>query len=140
MPTTVLGRSVGDRFTTQVTTDRHSVIADEPSPDGDDLGPTPYELLLAALGACTSMTLLAYARRKGWPLREVQIELTHDRVHVNDCVDCEDGGARIEVIRRHIRLEGLLDDEQRRRLAEIAAHCPVHKTLQSAPRIEDTIE
>ncbi len=81
MPATVLGRSVGNRFTTQLSTSNHAMIADEPAPDGDDLGPTPYELLLGALGACTSMTLLIYARRKDWPLEEVQVELTHDRVH-----------------------------------------------------------
>lgn len=138
MATTVLGRSVGQRYTTQLTSERHSIIADEPAPDGDDLGPTPYELLLAALGACTSMTLLMYARRKGWPLHEVQVELTHDRVHAQDCENCEDDGSRIEVIRRHVMLAGPLSLEQRERLREVAARCPVHRTLTAAPRIEDT--
>jgi putative redox protein len=138
MATTVLGRSVGGRFTTQLTSDRHSIIADEPVPEGDDLGPSPYELLLSALGACTSMTLLMYARRKGWPLEQVQIELTHDRVHADDCADCEDDGSRIEVIRRQIVLIGALTEEQQARLHEIAERCPVHRTLASAVRIEDT--
>ena len=88
MSATVLGRSVGGRYTTQLTTSHHAIISDEPAPDGDDLGPTPYELLLSALGACTSMTLLMYARRKGWPLEDVHVELTHDRLHAADCADC----------------------------------------------------
>src|SRR5688572_13936585 len=114
---TVLLRSVGSRYTTQVTTEHHTVIADEPSPDGDDLGPTPYELLLAALGACTSMTLLMYARRQGWPLENVQVELTHERSHAHDCQDCDDPHALIETIHRSIRLEGDLSAEQRSKLA-----------------------
>ncbi|MCH8830107.1 MAG: OsmC family protein [Planctomycetes bacterium] len=136
---TVFGRSVGSRYITQVTMDRHSVIVDEPTPLGDDLGPSPYELLLSALGACTSMTLLMYARRKGWALRQVQIELSHDREHAQDCDDCEQDGARIEVIRRQIILEGDLDAEQRDRLREIATRCPVHKTLSSGTRIIDEV-
>ncbi len=102
----VVLRSVGSRYVTQVTTDHHSLVADEPQPDGDDLGATPYEFLLAALGSCTSMTLLMYARRKGWPLEEVQIELTHERVHAEDCADCETGEGRIQVIRRRITSPG----------------------------------
>jgi putative redox protein len=133
----VLLRSVGEKYTTQVTMDRHSVIADEPIPVSDDLGPSPYELLLAALGACTSMTLLLYARRKGWLLEQVQVELTHDRSHREDCENCEEDGAKIEAITRRIHLVGDLDDEQRARLAEIARRCPVHKTMAGPPRIID---
>ena len=136
---TVFGRSVGSKYTTQITMDRHSVIADEPTPAGDDLGPSPYELLLAALGACTSMTLLMYARKKGWALEQVQIELTHDRVHAEDCDNCEQDDARIEVIRRQIILEGDLDADQCDRLGEIAKLCPVHKTLSSAPQVIDEV-
>lgn len=140
MSAAVLGRSVGSRYSTQITTAHHSIIADEPAPEGDDLGPTPYELLLAALGSCTSMTLLMYARRKGWPLEEVQVELTHDRDHAVDCAGCEDKDLHVEVIRRQIRLLGPLSEDQRARLAEIAQRCPVHRTLTAAPRIEDVLE
>jgi putative redox protein len=135
----VLLRSVGSRYTTQVTTQHHAVIADEPAPGGDDLGPTPYELLLAALGACTSMTMLMYARRLGWPLEQVQIELTHEREHAQDCEDCEDGSSRLEVIHRKIRLEGQLSTEQRAKLGEIARRCPVHKTLATPPEVRDEV-
>ena len=137
---TISVRSVGDRYTTRIEADGHIIVADEPAPVGDDLGPNPYELLLAALGACTSMTLLMYARRKGWPLDEVHIELSHERVHAKDCAECEQEGGRVEVVRRHIRLEGDLDDEQRERLAYIATRCPVHKTLTTPPTIIDTVE
>lgn len=140
MGATVLGRSVGERYTTQLTTTRHSVIADEPVPDGDDLGPTPYELLLSALGACTSMTLHMYARRQGWDLRQVQIELSHERSYREDCENCEDPRSRIDVIDRRIRLEGDLTAEQRARLLEIAERCPVHRTLSGEIEIRDTLE
>lgn len=135
----VLLRSVGSRLTTQVTTEHHAVIADEPAPAGDDLGPTPYELVLAALGSCTSMTLLMYARRKEWPLEAVQIELQHDRVHADDCADCETEDGRLDVIRRRIRLEGDLSGDQRERLLEIARRCPVHQTIVSGPEILDEL-
>lgn len=135
----VLLRSVGDRYVTQVTTERHALVVDEPRPDGDDLGPSPYELLLAALGACTSMTLRMYARRKGWPLTEVQIELTHEREHLRDCEDCDEDDRQLDRITRRIHLEGALSDEQRARLIEIAQRCPVHRTLMSAVEITDEV-
>src|SRR5688572_19238535 len=94
----VLLRSVANGYTTQITTEHHVLIADEPRPSGEDLGPTPYEYLLSALGACTAMTLVGYARRQGWPLTEVQIELTHDRNYGEDCDDCERPDARIEAV------------------------------------------
>jgi len=137
MATTVVLRSVGERYTTQVTTEHHSLVADEPAPDGDDLGPTPYELLLGALGSCTSMTLLMYARRNGWPLREVQIELSHQRDYVEDCDNCEDPAAKLEAVVRRIHLEGPLSEEQRARLLQVARRCPVGKTLESALKIVD---
>jgi putative redox protein len=118
----------------------HSLVADEPrEAGGDDAGMNPYELLLAALGSCTAMTLLLYARRKGWDLRDVQVELEHERVHAEDCEGCEGEGGRIDRIRRAITLKGDLGPEQVARLGEIAARCPVHKTLTGEIRIEDQV-
>ena len=132
-------RSIGDRYSTRIEAGGHTIVSDEPPPEGDDLGPGPYELLLAALGACTSMTLLMYARRNGWPLEQVHIDLSHERVHTRDCAECEQDGRGIEVVRRSIRLEGDLDDEQRERLAYIATRCPVHKTLAEPPTVIDEV-
>ncbi len=140
MATTVVLRSVGERYTTQITTEHHAVVADEPAPAGDDLGPTPYELLLGALGSCTSMTLLMYARRQGWPLEGVQLELSHQRDYVQDCEDCENEGAKLEAVVRRIHLEGPLSEEQRARLLEVARRCPVGKTLESSLLIVDRAE
>ncbi len=120
---------------------RHLLHADEPlEAGGTDTGPDPYALLLGALGACTSMTLRLYARRKGWPLEGVEVELIHDRVYSEDCRDCDalaNEKGLIEVVRRRIRMRGPLTDEQRRRLLEIAARCPVHKTLAHSVHVED---
>ena len=106
---------------------------------GDNLGPDPYEHLLAALGTCTSMTIRMYANHKKIPLDDVQVQLRHSREHAADCEQCEAGSARVEVLNREIRLEGNLDDAQRARLMEIADRCPVHRTLEGTLRI-DTVE
>jgi putative redox protein len=129
----------GHAYTTSVTGAAHSFFADEPLPDGDDLGFSPYELLLAALGSCTAMTLEIYARRKAWPLERVSIRLTFDRIHERDCARPEQPAARIELITREITLAGPLDEVQRARLLDIAGKCPVHKTLMGTPRIVDTL-
>lgn len=115
--------------------------ADEPeSADGTDTGPTPYEMLLGALAACTAITLRLYARHKGLELRGVDVTLELDRVHAEDCVDCDvraDG--LIERIRSQITLHGSFDDSQRKRLAQVAQRCPVHKTLAHGAQIVDSV-
>lgn len=114
----------------------HELAADEAAPIGADTGPNPYALLLASLGACTSMTLRMYARRKEWPLTKVTVWLRHSRIYAEDCADCETKEGRIDRIERVIGLDGDLEDDQRRRLLEIADRCPVHRTLRSEITIE----
>lgn len=110
----------------------HRLRADEPvAVGGTDSGPGPYDLLLAALGACTNMTLKMYADRKGWPLGRLETRLRHARVHAADCAECESKEGMIDRIDRHVTIEGSLDAEQRARLAEIADKCPVHRTLHN---------
>lgn len=117
-----------------------TLVADEPvSEGGEDRGPNPYQLLLGALGACTAMTLQLYARRKGWPLEQVEVKLTHDRIHAEDCGECETREGFLDEIRKEIRVSGPLDDEQRQRLLEIARRCPVNLTLQREIRILDQL-
>jgi putative redox protein len=118
----------------------HTLYADEPADvGGDDSGPDPYELLLGALGACTSMTLLMYARRKRWPLEAVEVRLAHRRDYAEDCAHCEEETAHIDVITRSISLTGELDEAQRARLLEIAQKCPVHRTLTGTIEVRDTL-
>jgi putative redox protein len=118
-------------YTQQITLGHHGLVADEPRPIGDDAGPTPYDLLLAALGSCTSMTVRMYADRKGWPLEGVRVTLRHSRIHAEDCATCETTNGWIDHIDRGIELTGELDDSQRERLLQIADRCPVHQTLTS---------
>jgi putative redox protein len=118
-------------YTQQITVGHHRLVADEPRPIGDDAGPTPYDLLLAALGACTSMTVRMYADRKGWPLERVQVTLRHSRIHAEDCAACETTKGWIDHIDRDVVLAGDLDDTQRQQLLHIAERCPVHQTLTS---------
>ena len=110
----------------------HHLVSDEPLDlGGTDAGPTPYDLLVAALGSCTAITLQMYARHKGWPLEGVEVRLTHGKIHARDCADCETKEGRIDRIEREIVLQGALDAAQRARLLEIADRCPVHRTLTS---------
>ncbi len=118
----------------------HSFIADEPARlGGTETGPTPYDLLLASLGTCTSMTLRMYAERKKWPLEEVKVTLTHKRVHAKDCAECESKKGYVDWIDREIVLKGELDDEQRARMMQIADKCPVHRTLHNEIRVETVL-
>jgi putative redox protein len=119
-------------FQQRVSAGRHRFLADEPVGVGDDTGPTPYDLLLAGLGTCTSMTLRMYADRKGWPLTGVEVRLAHDRVHADDCADCDATAVFVETIDRTIELHGPLTEEQRSSLLAIADRCPVHRTLTGA--------
>ena len=120
------------KFSQQVVVGRHVVRADEPvSAGGMDTGLSPYELLLAGLGACTSMTIRMYADLKGIPLERATVELRHDKIHAADCTECETRDGKIDRIERLIRLEGPLSEEQRAKLLEISNKCPVHRTLHS---------
>ena len=119
-------------FAQQIQAGAHQLSADEPiESGGTDAGPSPYDLLLAALGSCTSMTIGLYARRKNWPLQEVVVSLWHSKIHAADCAECETREGRIDRIEREIQLIGSLTSEQRSKLMEIADMCPVHRTLTS---------
>jgi putative redox protein len=136
----VIVRSAADGFAQEIITGAHRLRSDEPaSAGGTDSGPTPYDLLLAALGACSSMTVAMYARRKQWPLERVTVRLRHTRVHAEDCAACETSDAKLTVIERDIRVDGALDDDQRARLLAIANRCPVHLTLTSRIEIRSTL-
>jgi uncharacterized OsmC-like protein len=119
--------------------DNHAFITDEPlSAGGEDAGPDPYTLLLAALGSCISMTTTLYARRKAWPLERVTVRLRQQRIHAADCLECmlaKEG--YVHRIQLSVTFEGNLDEEQKARLQEIAHKCPVHKTLISEIVIAD---
>jgi uncharacterized OsmC-like protein len=119
-------------FAQKITARRHQLTADEPIElGGADTGPSPYELLMAGLGACTSMTVRMYANRKEMPLEGVRVRLRHGKVHAIDCARCETKEGKIDRIERVVEVLGPLTPEQRARLLEIADKCPVHRTLTS---------
>ncbi len=119
-------------FAQDIMAGAHRLRSDEPpAVGGTDSGPNPYDLLLAALGSCTSMTIAMYARRKQWPLESVTVRLRQSKIHAEDCADCETRIGMIDRIEREIAFTGSLDDVQRSKLLEIADKCPVHRTLKS---------
>jgi putative redox protein len=129
------------KFTEIVRAGRHALRADEPIDyGGNDTGPSPYDLLLASLGACTAMTLRAYADLKQLPLDKVTVRLKHDKIHAQDCAECETKDGKIDKIEREIELIGTLDDTQRAKLLEIANKCPVHRTLHSEVYIPTSLK
>ncbi len=134
---TVIVRERDKKFAREIFTQQHRLVSDEPVEQGGaDSGANPYELLLAALGSCTSMTLRMYANHKKLDLEAIEVTLRHSRVHLDDCKTCDDKNTLVDKIDRKIKLVGRLDDDQRKRLLEIADKCPVHKTLVNEIVIE----
>lgn len=125
-------RGGADSFKQEIIAGKHRLVADEPvSAGGGDAGPDPYDYLLAALGVCTSMTVGLYARRKQLPLAKITISLWHSRIHAKDCEECETKEGMLDRIDVEVELTGSLTAEQHATLMEIAAKCPVHRTLTS---------
>jgi putative redox protein len=128
----VIVRGSATGFAQEIEIGPHRFKGDEPvASGGTDIGPSPYDFLLAALGTCTSMTVSLYARRKGWPLENVTVSLHHSKIHAADCANCETKVGKLDRIEREIQLTGALTSEQRAKLMEIADKCPVHQTLTS---------
>jgi len=129
-----------DHFKTDIEVGPHTLLADEPQGvGGTDQGPDPYGLLLASLGACKAITVRMYADRKQWPLESLELALSHERIHAEDCDDCESTSGMVDRITCQITPHGPLDGEQRSRLVEIADKCPVHRTLSGEIRISTSL-
>ena len=123
-------------LSTQVSTDGHMGLVDEPIEiGGQNKGPTPYDLLCGALASCTSITLRLYANRKKWDVSRIRVEVKYNQVYKEDCTDCEDKLQKIDQFDRFISIEGAIEDDQKKRLIEIANKCPIHKILDSENRI-----
>ena len=132
----VVARLDRSKYKTILSNGRHELIADEPTPHGTDLGPTPYDLLLMSLGSCVAMTLRMYADRKGWEMEEVEVHLSQDRVYAKDCEDCESSEGYVHVITKKLKFSGDLDEAQVKRLVDISDKCPVSKTLTNEIKVE----
>jgi uncharacterized OsmC-like protein len=128
----VMVRGTAKDFRQEISSGRHQLVGDEPVEyKGGDAGPGPYDYLMVALGTCTSMTIGLYARRKQWPLENLDVSLSHSRIHSRDCEECETKEGMIDRLDVAVKLNGSLTDDQRSKLMEIAAKCPVHRTLKS---------
>ncbi len=128
-------------FLCQVHANGHRLVADEPTSfGGTDLGPSPYDFLATALGSCTAMTLNMYARHKKLPLENVKVDVSHHRIHAQDCDECESQQGKVDVLTRKISVEGDLSVQERARLLQIADRCPVHKTLENEIKIDSELE
>ena len=133
----VVVRGNASGFLQEITAGRHHLRADEPaSLGGTDAAPDPYDYLLAGLGACTSMTVGLYARKRNWPLEDVTVALRHSRIHANDCADCETKEGMLDHIELAVAITGTLTDAQRSTLMAVAQKCPVHRTLKSEIKID----
>ncbi|MFB6258851.1 MAG: alpha/beta fold hydrolase [Flavobacteriales bacterium] len=128
----VAARTTDQSLTTEIAAGKHRLLADEPEKaGGNDMGPDPYRLLMASLGSCTSLTLHVYAKRKEWDLKEARVHLSHDQVYAEDREDVGAEKGKLDRFTRSIEMEGDLDEDQRKRLLEIADKCPVHRSLHS---------
>ena len=128
-------KTAGGLYTQEISSGGHNWVADEPTNlGGQNRGPTPYEQMLGAIGACTGITVQMYAKRKGWPLESVDVELTHRRIHARDCEDCDSKEGFVSVIDFRVGFGGGLSQEQLERLFEIAGKCPVKKTVEGEVR------
>jgi uncharacterized OsmC-like protein len=128
----VVVRGDAHSFKQEIVAGKHRLVGDEPvSAGGSDAGPDPYDYLLTALGVCTSMTVGLYARRKQFPLENITVSLRHSRIYAKDCEECETEEGMLDRIEAEVELTGALSEEQRDKLMEIAAKCPVHRTLTS---------
>jgi uncharacterized OsmC-like protein len=133
----IVVRGGTDSFKQEIIAGKHRLVADEPvSAGGGDAGPDPYEYLLASLGVCTSMTVGLYARRKQFPLENINVSLWHSRIHATDCEECETREGMVDRIDVEVELTGALSAEQHAKLMDIAAKCPVHRTLTSEINIQ----
>jgi putative redox protein len=139
--TSVVVRGSGSGFAQEIFAGEHRLVVDEPlSAGGSDTGPTPYEFLLGALGACTAITVTMYARRKNWPLDGIVVRLSHTKIHAEDCFECRTEAGFLDRIDCEIELTGSLTPDERLRLFEIAEKCPVHRTLTSEIDIRSSLK
>lgn len=136
-----ISASLHEGLQVDITAGEHQWRADEPEgAGGTGTGPNPYELLLGSLAACTCVTVALYCRRKGWALTSVSARFEHDRVHADDCDECDDDASGyLDRVTSHVRIDGDFDDQQRRRLEQVAARCPVHKTLEKGVVLRDEV-